>query len=65
MKEQLEEIIESIENTLFMVNWPTSHLISKDTHLKWCVGQLENVKKNFRSINRIRNYVYYILQQIH
>ena len=45
MEETIKEIIETIENTLFMATWPTSSCIWANIHLESCITTLKEIKK--------------------
>lgn len=49
MEEKIWKIIDKIDNTLFMAEWPTSSAISPSIHLKWCIWTLKEIKQDLET----------------
>lgn len=50
MEEQIQEIIEKIDNTLFMAEWPTSSMIPAHVHMTWCIWVLKEIKEDLKQL---------------
>lgn len=50
LREKLLEIAETIDNALFVAQWPTSAMIPDSIHKKGLIGTLEEVKKELEKL---------------